>query len=152
MEEERFWPFPIAKREAEWTQFDRNYVNFMRRAFVEGFQPRGRSGNFVEAESPSGRRVTMIFRGSRNGWEVDLRDPAGVNPLAAMFGIPYNMPCVCGRPPFSTAAHLALGWLRGCELESLLADFEFVGGSPPGLKLREAIDHDTPRGGHAGLA
>ena len=150
MDEERYWPFPIATPESEWDLFTRDYVDFMRRAFEEGFQPRGRSDNLVEAESPSGRRVVMIFRGSRNGWEVDLRDAAGVNPLAAAFGIPYKMPCVCGRPPFSTAAHLALGWLRSRELESLLAEFEFVGGHPPGLKLRTPVDQDAPNGGHSG--
>ncbi len=65
--------------DAEWNQFTGEYVGFVRRAFVEGFRPRGCSANLVEAEALSGRRVVMIFRGSRNGWEIDLRDAAGVN-------------------------------------------------------------------------
>jgi hypothetical protein len=136
MDDERFWPFPIVGAEAEWDEFTRDYVSFMRRAFEEGFRPRARSDNFIAAESLSGRSLAMIFRGSRNGWEVDLRDSDGVNPLGSRFGIPYNMPCVCGRPPFRTATHLALAWLRGHDLESILSEFEFVGGRPPGLKLK----------------
>jgi len=42
--------------------------------------------------------------------------------------------CVCIRPPFRAASYFALEWLRRRSLASLLHDFEFVGGSPPGLR------------------
>jgi hypothetical protein len=49
------------------------------------------------------------------------------------------------------AAHLALEWMRGRSLESLLGDFEFVGGFPAGIVLRpEAVKSSSEmQGVHA---
>ena len=40
---------------------------------------------------------------------------------------------------FRAAAHLALEWLRGRSLESVLGDFVFVGGYPAGIELRPEV-------------
>lgn len=134
MEEPRPWPFPIVKPEAEWSRFDRDFIDFMRTAHAEGFRPRTQWGTYAAAESPAGRLIEMIFRGFRNGWEVCPREFGAELPLGPRYGLPYA--CVCVRPPFNAAAHFALEWLRGRELSSLLTEFEFVGKSPPGIVLR----------------
>ena len=135
MANEKPWPFPI-KPEAEWTRFDRDFIEFMRAADAAGFRPRTTEAeSYVAAESHGGRFIAMIFRGMSNGWEVCPRDLARDVPLGPSYGLP-DYACICVRPPFSAAAHFALEWLRGRDLPSLLSEFDFVGKSPPGIVLR----------------
>jgi hypothetical protein len=136
--DERFWPFPIAKPENEWSAFDRDYIEFMRTAHAEGYRPREAPGSCIEVGTwGEGRSASLVFRGSRNGWEPFLAD----SDRSVRLGPSYDLPlgenaCVCVRPPFRGVAHLALEWMRGRSLESLLGDFEYVGGFPAGIVLR----------------
>jgi hypothetical protein len=133
--EERFWPFPILKPEAEWNQFDRDYVSFMQSAYAAGWQPREGPCGSVEAAAAE-RSVTLVFRGRSNGWEPFLTEQERSVRLGWAYRLPLGQSaCVCIRPPFSAAAHFALEWLRGRSLESVLQDYEFVGGSPAGIAL-----------------
>ena len=131
-----FWPFPILKPEAEWNEYDRDFLEFMRTAYAEGYQPRNnRSETAIEAVSPDGRSAFLVFRGSRNGWEPWLGEGSRSVRLGPYYDLPLGeCACVCIRPPFRAAGHLALEWLRGRPLESLLGDFMFVGGFPAGLE------------------
>lgn len=132
------WPFPIRKPEAEWTEFDRDYVHFMQAACAEGYRPRQqRDGSSIEAGEQAGRSAFLVFRGSRNGWEPWLGDAGRTVRLGPHYGLPLGEnACVCIRPPFRAASQFTLGWLRGRSLESLLSEFEFVGGNPAGIELR----------------
>jgi hypothetical protein len=135
---ERFWPYPIVKPESEWTAFDRDYIELMRTAFAEGFRPgEGPCGCVELGQYGVGRSASLVFRGSRNGWEPWLCDVERCERLGPYYNLPLGASeCVCVRPPFRGAAHLVLEWMRGRELASLLADFEFVGGYPAGVLLR----------------
>lgn len=131
------WPFPLQKPESEWDEFDRDFLTFMRTSFAEGYRPRHRWCSAVEADSPSGRSAFLVFRGRRNGWEPWLSDGNRSVRLGPHYGLSLGeCACVCIRPPFRTAGHLALEWLRGRSLESLLKDFVYVGGYPAGIELR----------------
>ncbi|HVS35302.1 MAG TPA: hypothetical protein VMS17_06940 [Gemmataceae bacterium] len=131
------WPFQILKPESEWEDFDRDFLDFMRIAYDEGYRPRQGRSSAIEADSPAGRSVFLVFRGRRNGWEPFLTDGDKSVRLGPWFGPPLGeFACVCVRPPFRAAGHLALEWLRGRSLDSLLGDFVFVGGSPAGIELR----------------
>jgi hypothetical protein len=138
--EEPFWPFPIVKPEAEWTEFDRDYVKLMQTAYDEGYRPReGPCSSIDLGRWPQGRSASLVFRGSRNGWEPFLGDAGRSVRLGPSYGLPLGEnACVCVRPPFRGAAHLALEWMKGRSLESLLGDFEFVGGYPAGIVMRPA--------------
>lgn len=141
----RFWPFPITKPEAEWDEFDRDYVEFLRTAYVEGYRPRqeGPCTCIEVGEWGTGRSASLVFRGRRNGWEPFLGESQRSFRLGPNYGMPLGeYACVCVRPPFRGAAHLSLEWMRGRSLESLLEDFEFVGGYPAGIVLR--VDAVTP--------
>jgi hypothetical protein len=139
------WPFPIVKPEAEWDEFDRDFIDLMRTAYAEGYRPRHRWCSAVEAESSSGRSVFLIFRGRSNGWEPLLADRGRAMPLGAQYGLPLgDCVCVCVRPPFRAAGHLALEWLRGRSLEAVLGDFLFVGGYPAGIELPSDVVCATP--------
>ena len=85
--------------------------------------------------------MSLVRRGSRNGWEPLLADLDRSIRLGPSYGLPLGeRTCVRVRPPFRGAAHAALEWMRGRSLGSLLVDFEFVGGLPSGIVLRrEAI-------------
>ena len=133
----RPWPIPIAKPEAEWTEFDRDFIDFMRTAYAESFGPGDENGTCIDAGDPAGRHVLLVFRGRLNGWEPRLMDAGQWFRLGPRYGLTETA-CVCVRPPFSAVAHLALAWLRSRPPDSLFADFEFVGGSPPGVVLRNA--------------
>jgi len=141
MMDERTWPFPILKPEAEWTEFERDYIHLMRTAHAEGYSPREGPCSCVDlGRWPEGRSVGLVRRGSRNGWEPFLGDSGKSVRLGPSYGLPLGeFACVCVRPPFRAAAHLALEWMRGRSLESLLQDFEFVGGSPEGIALRPKV-------------
>lgn len=131
------WPFPILKPEAEWDEFDRDLLEFLRTAHAEGFQPGRGPGGAVAAGGRPGRWIYLIFRGVRNGWEPGFGDGNHAVRLGSVFNLPLgDSACVCIRPPFRGAAQFALGWLRGRALTSLLADFEFVGGYPAGIRPR----------------
>lgn len=139
---ERLWPFPLLKAEADWNEFDRDYVAFMRAAFAEGYRPREGPCHCLDLGSwEQGRSVGLVFRGRLNGWEPFLGDSQLPVRLGPSYALPHGEnACVCVRPPFRDAAHLALQWMRGGSLASILADFEFVGGSPAGIVLRaEAV-------------
>ena len=130
------WPFPTPKPEAEWVEFDRDYLDFMRTAFDEGYRPRQqKQGSAIEAGDWLIRSVFLVFRGSSNGWEPFLGEKEQSVRLGPSFGFEETQ-CLCVRPPFRAAAHLALEWLRGRPLAELLSDFEFVGGRPEGIVLR----------------
>jgi hypothetical protein len=134
--EPRFWPYPILKPEAEWDDFDRHYIDFMRTAFVEGYHPRDYSETCLEVGGSEGRFASLVFRGKSNGWEPFLGDAGHSVKLGPHYGLPLGEDaCVCVRPPFQSAAYLALEWMRGRSLDSLLRDFEFVGGFPSGIVL-----------------
>jgi hypothetical protein len=139
--EERFWPFPIVKPEEEWSEFDRDYVEFMRTAYAEGYQPREAPCSCIEVGKwGEGRSASLVLRGSRNGWEPFLGDSGRSVRLGPSYGLPPGeYACVCVRPPFRGAARLALEWMRGRSLHSLLGDFEFVGGYPAGIVLRAEV-------------
>jgi hypothetical protein len=144
--EERFWPFPLTKPEAEWSEFDRDYVDLMRTAYAEGYRPREGPCSCIDlGQWPQGRSVSLVRRGSRNGREPFLGDGDRAVRLGPSYGLPLGEnACVCVRPPFRAAAHLALEWMRGRSLDSLLGDFEFVGGSPAGIVLRpEAVESSS---------
>lgn len=132
------WPFPIIKPEVDWNEFDQDLVEFMRLAYTEGFQPQiGPLSSLAAASSRLGRTVSLVFRGSRNGHEPFLWDSERRVWVGPKYGLPLREnACVCVRPPFRSAAYLTLGWLRGRSLESLLGDFNFVGGYPAGIELR----------------
>jgi hypothetical protein len=51
--DERYWPFPNLKPEADWTEFDRDYIDLMRRAYADGFRPREAPCITIEAELSS---------------------------------------------------------------------------------------------------
>jgi hypothetical protein len=130
----------IVTPEAEWDEFARDFINFMRVAYAEGFRPRHRWETTIDAGEPGGRYASLVFRGRRNGWESWLCDGERCERLGPHYNLPLgDSACVCVRPPFRGAAHLALEWLRGRELPSLLQDFEFVGGYPSGIVLRAEI-------------
>lgn len=139
--DEQAWPFPILKPEAEWSEFDRDYVDLMQTAYAEGFHPRDGQGSSIELGQRLERRsVCLVFRGVHNGWEPFLGDFE----RSIRLGPSYELPdgehaCVCIRPPFRAAAHLALEWMRGQSLKQLLSDFEFVGGYPVGITLRREV-------------
>ncbi len=139
--DERAWPYPILKPEAEWTAFDRDYIDLMRAAFAEGYQPREGPGGAVElGQYGIGRSASLVFRGSRNGWESWLCDGERCDRLGPHYNLPLGeSACVCVRPPFRGAAHLVLEWMRGRVLPDLLRDFEFVGGYPAGIVLRPKV-------------
>jgi len=139
--DERLWPFPIAKPEAEWTLLDQDFVDLLRTAYAEGYEPReGRCSCIDLGRWPVGRSVSLVFRGSRNGWEPFLGDSGQSVRLGPSYRLPLGQnECVCVRPPFRGAAHLALEWMRGRSLESLLMDYEFVGGRPAGIMLRPSV-------------
>jgi hypothetical protein len=150
--DERYWPFPTLKAEADWTDFDRDYIDFMRRAYAEGFRPREAPCISVEGESPSGRFISLVSRGRRNGWEPFMADAARSVRLGPVYELPLGeSACVCIRPPFRAAAHFALEWLRGRDLASILAEHEFVGGRPSGIALRVALA-EAASSGQPGVA
>ncbi len=136
----RYWPFPIVKPEAEWSDDDRYFVAFMKNAFTEGYEPR-EDGDCIEVGKwDESRSASLVFRGTRNGWEPFLGEAQQSIRLGAYFGLPLgDSACVCVRPRFLGAGHLALEWMRGRSRESLLGDFEFVGGYPAGIVLRDGI-------------
>ena len=70
---ERYWPFPV-KPEATWSDRDRDIISFMRQAYAEGFRPREGAVSAIEAEAPSGRSITLVFRGAGHGWEPFMSD------------------------------------------------------------------------------
>lgn len=131
-----YWPFPV-KPEVDWTEFDRDLIAFMRTAFDDGFRPYlyGNDTCVEAGEWPSGRSATLIWRGRINGYEPRLGDSGQAVPLGPAYGLNSHA-CVCVRPPFRHVAHLALEWLRGRPLDSLLQDFEYVGGYPQGIVMR----------------
>lgn len=139
---ERAWPFPILKPETEWTEFDRDFIDLMRVAYAEGYCPRDSEGDCVDlGRWAIGRSVSLVRRGSRNGWEPFLGDRGQSVRLGSVYGLDLgDSACVCVRPPFRNAAHLALEWMRGRSLDLLLRDFEFVGGYPAGIVLRKRPD------------
>lgn len=135
-----YWPFPIFKPETNWSENERDWIEFMRVAYAEGFRPRHQSESVLEAGKSGGRLAFLVFRGSRNGWEPWLSDGTRCERLGPYYDLPLgHSACVCVRPPFRGAAHLALEWLRGRELPELLSDFEFVGGHPSGIVLRSEV-------------
>jgi hypothetical protein len=80
----------------------------------------------------------LVFRGRQNGWEPWLMDSERTWRLGSLYELPLgDSACVCVRPPFSAAAFLAVEWLRGHALHSILETFVFVGGSPAGIELRQ---------------
>ncbi len=143
--DERFWPYPLAKPASEWDEFDRDYIDFLQLAFQEGFRPREASYSKVSLGNyPEGRSVSLLRRGNLNGWEPVLCDDQNEVRLDPEFNLPPGRPAiVCVRPPFRAAAFLALEWMRGRRLESLLTDFEFVGGFPAGIVIKPGILRET---------
>ncbi|HEY2882607.1 MAG TPA: hypothetical protein VGJ15_09245, partial [Pirellulales bacterium] len=137
-DEPKFWPYPILKPESEWTEFDRHFIEFMQTAFAEGYRPRDYLEWHIEAGHEEGRFISLVFRGKTHGWEPFLNDSGNAFRLGPYLELPLSQTaCVCVRPPFRSAAHLALEWMRGRSLHSILQSFQFVDGSPPGILLRQ---------------
>ena len=132
---EHFWNFPITKPEADWTGFDRDYVELMRTAYEEGYRPREGPGGCIDlGQWPQGRSVSLVRRGSRNGWEPVLGDADRSVRLGPSFGLPLGeKACVCVRPPFRGAAHLALEWMRGARWSHCWATSSSSEGTRPVL-------------------
>jgi hypothetical protein len=129
----RYWPLPKLKPETDWDECDHDLFQFMGTAYIEGFKPRLIHGFEPEAGEPDTRQVTLVFRGSRNGWEPFLEDRRIIYRLGPRFGLDVCS-CIVVRP-FSAASHLALQWLRGASLDVILKDFIFLGGSPSAITL-----------------
>ena len=145
--DQKLWPFPY-KPEAQWSAYDRDLVELMQTAYAEGFEPR-----LAEIEScielgryPDGRSVSLVFRGTRNGWEPFLGE-CGCGIRLGPFCSPElnDNACVCVRPPYRNAAWLALEWMRGRSLTTIFANFEFVAGMPAGLVRRPTEDPESAR-------
>jgi hypothetical protein len=68
------WPFPLRKPEAEWDEFDRDFIIFMRMVYAEGFTPRHRLCSAIEAGDPTRRSAFLVSRGRRAGWEPFLSE------------------------------------------------------------------------------
>jgi hypothetical protein len=132
----------VTEPEAGWTEFDRDFIAFLQTAYAEGFAPRYRYLSAVEAKF-SDRSAFLVFRGSRNGWEPFLENGGASVKLGPCFGLEGPI-CMCVRPPFRDAAHFVLGWLRGRSLDSILQEFEFVGGRPEGIS-RRTTDREPDR-------
>ena len=100
------WPFPVLKPEAEWDEFDRDYLAFMQSAYAEGYRPRQESrGSAIEAGELTRRSSLLFFRGRRNGWEPWLGDEGRSVRLGLHYGLPLGGSAgVCVRPPFRAAA------------------------------------------------
>jgi hypothetical protein len=138
-----FWPYLIHKVPAKWNRFDRDFIQFMQTAYMEGYRPRTWDFRDAEAESSS-RMIYLCYRGS-HGWEPFMNESNRPVRLGPHYGLPLGMnACVCVCPPFSAAAQFALQWLRGRSLESLLDDFEFFGGCPSTIKLRAHVPSEVP--------
>src|SRR5262245_31978762 len=139
--DERFWPFPIMKPETQWDECDRESIDFMRTAYAEGFRPREEGCITISlGEWKTGRSVSLVCRGRRNGWEPFLGEFQQSVRLGASYKLPLgDCACVCVRPPFRDAGYLALEWMRGRSLQAILANFEFVGGYPAGIVLRSDV-------------
>jgi len=139
--DERLWPHPILKPEAEWTDFDRDYIYLMQVAFAERYSPREGPCQCVDlGQWPEGRSISLVRRGPRNGGEPFLGESSRSIRLGPIYDLPLGeYACVCIRAPFCGAAHLALEWTRGRSLDSLLNDFEFIGGNPAGIILRPEV-------------
>lgn len=138
MNDEHVWPFAVLKPESEWSEFDQDHFDVMRTAHAEGYVPREGPCSCVDlGRWPEGRSVSLVRRGPRIGWEPFLGDSGRSVRLGPSYGLPLGEhACVCIRPPFRAAAHFALEWMRGRPLESLLRDFDFIGGYPSGIVLR----------------
>lgn len=132
------WPFPVSKPEKDWDDSDRELLSFLTSAFAEGFNPRLVNGYEPEAGSPELRQVTLVFRGSRNGWEPFLAESHMGHRLGPRLGHEECRTIVVR--PFRAAAHLALEWLRGRALDAILKDFALLGGWPIAITLKDEIE------------
>ena len=131
--EECFWHFPLTKPEAEWSEFDRDYVELMRTAYAEGHRPREGPGGCVDlGRWPEGRSVSLVHRGRRNGWEPFLGDAGRAVRLGPSYGLLLGGERLRVRPSAvpSRAAHLRWSGCGAVPLDSIRGDFEFVGGYP----------------------
>ena len=65
--DERFWPFPIMKPEGEWDAFDRDYIDFMRKAYAENYRPReeGACTCVSLGDWNTGRIILDVFQSNR---------------------------------------------------------------------------------------
>ena len=145
MEDFTYWPFPIGISEMDLNEFQRDFIDWMQIAFAEGYRPRHRTESAIEADSAIGRSIFLVLRGRRNGWEPWLADVGQSIRLGPFYGLPLgSSACVCIRPPFRAVGYFALEWLRGRPLEALLSEFEFVGGSPAGIQLRQELLSKLP--------
>ncbi|QDU30430.1 hypothetical protein ETAA8_55700 [Anatilimnocola aggregata] len=137
MDESLYDEFEIGRSDAVWVPFDEDCRTFLRTAVAEGFRPgTSKNGNLVTADAPSGRIIDLIWRGPKNGWEVVPGNLEGDCRLGTYYELPDHA-CICIRPPFRNGGYFALEWLRGRELTSLLTEYEFVGGYPPGIVCRQ---------------
>lgn len=130
-------PFP---RLSDGPEFDRDYVALLNIACDEGYLPREGPCSCIDLGTwPQGRSVSLVRRGMRNGWEPFLGDSGKAVRLGPYYRLAYGEhACVCLRPPYRASACFALEWMRGQSLESILQNFEFIGGSPAGITLRSA--------------
>jgi hypothetical protein len=136
MEDLQYWPFPIETPEDAWDEFDRDTIGFMNLAFVEGMRPRCNAScsMFEIGTWGDGRSASLVFRGQTLGWEPFLGEHEQRAALGTFFHLPLGeCACVCVRPPFRDAAYLALEWVRGRALDTLLAEYRFMDARWPGL-------------------
>lgn len=139
MDDWREWPFPVEKPRDRWDEFDRALLEFLARAHAAGGRPRINSFETIIQAGAFGegaRGIWLVRRGRRIGWEVSLCEDGRKVPLGPRYDL-QEYACICVRPPFRDAGRLALAWMRGEDLDAILAGFEFIGGRPPGLVARE---------------
>jgi hypothetical protein len=138
-----YWPFRVVEPDGGWSEFHRDFIDFMQKAYAEGFRPRHRGETMIEAENADGRRATLIRR-ERNSWEPLLGDGDTSLRLGPAFSLPYTAG-IFVRPRFRAAGYLALEWLRGRSLVSILDGFDFDGKRSLELRPGHAVTH--PRSG-----
>ncbi len=145
--EKYYWPFPTDQANRKSIALQCEIVEWMQVAFAEGFSPCVENGSaFVLGEASKARSAALVNRGPRNGYEPWLTDGEQIVRLASVYTSPNGEnACICVRPPFRAAAYLAIEWMRGRSIDSLLADFEFVGGRPEGIVLRREVNWATFR-------
>lgn len=107
--ERTYWPFAVVP-ENERTEQDRREIDFMERAYRQGFKPYAFGAGNYSAMSDGGRSGDIVVRG-RNRWETVL----GADDVR--FASAYV-------DDFASAADAVLSWLGGGDTPTILAKLE----------------------------
>lgn len=109
IDERTYWPFPVVS-EAERTEQQCREIDFLERAYSQGFKPYAFGAGNYSAISDGGRSGDILVRG-RSRWEVVL----GADD--ARFASAYV-------DDFASAADAVLSWLGGGDTPTILAKIE----------------------------